>query len=294
MIYLPKCVRNPALIVAVGGAKIRLIFLPAAINGSWLTFDRYDVSWIFTRIDSKTGFQMAARKRAVVTGGNRGIGLAIARMLAEEGYDLILCARNESTLRQARHGILEDFPAAEVIIRPVDLSVKKQVVEFANFVRQTWSGLDVLVNNAGNFVPGSVLAEEDGSLEMMIETNLYSAYYLTRELFPMLDTIEGGYIFNICSIASLKAYPNGGSYGISKFAMLGWSKNLREECKKNKVKVTAIMPGATYTESWQASGLPEERFMQAEDVASVVLNALRLSPAAVVEEIIIRPQQGDI
>ena len=105
---------------------------------------------------------------------------------------------------------------------------------------------------------------------------------------------QKGHIFNICSIASIQAYPNGGSYSISKFALLGMGKNLREELKPHGVKVTNILPGATYTDSWAASGLPPERFMTPQDVAAMVVCAANLSPAACVEEIIMRPQLGDI
>jgi short-subunit dehydrogenase len=150
----------------------------------------------------------------------------------------------------------------------------------------------VLVNNAGYFVPGSVLDEPSGTLESMIETNLYSAYYTTRGLSNQIKT--GGHIFNMCSIASIKAYPNGGSYAISKFALLGFSKVLREELKPAGVRVTAILPGATKTDSWAGSTLPDSRFMKPEDVAEAVFSAWSLSPHSVVEELLIRPQLGDI
>jgi short-subunit dehydrogenase len=98
----------------------------------------------------------------------------------------------------------------------------------------------------------------------------------------------------MCSIASIKAYPNGGSYAISKFALLGFSKVLREELKEYGVRVTAVLPGATRTASWDAIDLPEDRFMRAEDVAETVFSAYSISERSVVEEIIIRPQLGDI
>ncbi len=103
-----------------------------------------------------------------------------------------------------------------------------------------------------------------------------------------------GHIFNMCSTASIRAYPNGGSYGISKFALLGFSKNLRIEMIPYHIKVTAIIPGATFTSSWKGSDLPEERFMKAEDVANAVWNAYVMSPQTVVEEILVRPMEGDI
>ncbi|MBK5269477.1 MAG: SDR family NAD(P)-dependent oxidoreductase, partial [Bacteroidia bacterium] len=96
------------------------------------------------------------------------------------------------------------------------------------------------------------------------------------------------------SIAGLKAYPGGGSYSISKFAMRGFSVNLREELKQYNIKVTTVYPGAAYTDSWAASGLPEKRFMQADDIAKMIYAASQLSPQACVEDIILRPQLGDL
>jgi NADP-dependent 3-hydroxy acid dehydrogenase YdfG len=105
---------------------------------------------------------------------------------------------------------------------------------------------------------------------------------------------KSGHIFTLCSIASLKAYPNGGAYSVSKFALLGMTKNLREEMRPHNIKVTAIIPGAVYTDSWAASGVKPERLMKASDIAELVYATSQLSPQACVEEIVIRPQAGDL
>ena len=101
----------------------------------------------------------------------------------------------------------------------------------------------------------------------MMETNVYSAYYLTKHLLTAMKAKQKGHIINICSIASKIAYPNGGSYSISKFALLGFSKVLREELKSEGIKVTAILPGATWSDSWKGTTLPPERLMEAKDIA---------------------------
>jgi short-subunit dehydrogenase len=103
-----------------------------------------------------------------------------------------------------------------------------------------------------------------------------------------------GHIFTICSTASIMAYPNGGSYCISKFALYGMTKVLREEMKPHNVKVTAVLPGATFTDSWKGVDLPEERFIDSMDIAESIWATYSLSPRAVVEEILIRPQLGDL
>jgi NADP-dependent 3-hydroxy acid dehydrogenase YdfG len=105
---------------------------------------------------------------------------------------------------------------------------------------------------------------------------------------------KSGYVFNICSTASIKAYPNGGSYCISKFALLGMTKVLREELKEHNVKVTAILPGATLTDSWKGTDVPENRFIKPTDIAETIWNAYLLSKNTVIEEILIRPQLGDL
>ena len=103
-----------------------------------------------------------------------------------------------------------------------------------------------------------------------------------------------GHIFNICSTASITAYTNGGSYCISKFAMYGMSKVLREELKADQIRVTSVMPGATFTASWEGVDLPEDRFMKPEDVAEMIFTTYQLSDRTVVEDLVIRPQLGDL
>ena len=162
------------------------------------------------------------------------------------------------------------------------------------FLRLLGKPTDVLINNSGRFISGLVHEEKEGSLEEMIETNLYSAYYVSRALIQGMKKLGKGHIFNVCSIASTQAYPNGGSYSISKFAMYGMSKALREEMKEFGIRVTAILPGAVLTSSWDGVDFPEERFIKPEDVAETIYGAYKLSERSVVEDIVIRPQLGDI
>ena len=230
----------------------------------------------------------------VITGGTKGIGLAIAHVFAKEGFDLAICSRNEADLQNLKKGFKAQYPDIQILIKKADLSKKQEVIDFAAFVKTHWKTLDILVNNAGIFLPGEIHKEPDGTLESQIETNLYSAYYLTRELLPTMLPQKKGHIINMCSIASIIAYPNGGSYSISKFALLGFSKVLREEMKDKGIRVTSIMPGATWSNSWAGVELPEERLMKAEDIAIAVMSAWKMSPSAVVEDIILRPQLGDL
>jgi short-subunit dehydrogenase len=154
--------------------------------------------------------------------------------------------------------------------------------------------VDVLVNNTGTFIQGNVSDEPDGALETMLDVNLYSAYHTTRTLLPRIMGQKSGHIFTICSIASLAAYPGGGAYSISKYALLGFTRNLRAELMEHGIKVTAVIPGAVYTDSWKGSGVPPDRIMEAEDLAHIIFAASQLSPQAVVEDIVLRPQLGDL
>ena len=229
----------------------------------------------------------------IITGASKGLGRAIALQYAAAGYTLILCSRGAKALYDFVNELYVMFPDVTVKALPVDLSIKEEVIAFADWSLQ-FGTPTILVNNAGIFLPGSIHSEEDGTLETMITTNLYSAYHLTRALLPSMIANKSGHIFNICSIASLQAYSNGGSYSISKFALLGFSKNLREELKPVGIKVTAVLPGAVYTDSWSGSGIDPQRIMEAADVAKMVFAASQLSPQAVVEDIVLRPQLGDL
>jgi len=230
----------------------------------------------------------------IITGASRGLGYAMAQKFAANGHNLFLCSQNEVSLYKAMDTLTTKYPDITIKAKPFDLSHKMQVDLFGHWILDIRISPDVLINNAGQFLPGSVYNEEEGVLEKMISVNLYSAYYLTRLLLPVMMEQKSGHIFNICSIASFKAYPNGGSYSISKFALAGFSKNLREEMKPHGIKVTAVYPGAAYTDSWAASGIDKNRFMEADDIADMVFAASQLSANACVEDIILRPQSGDI
>ncbi|MFD2247630.1 SDR family oxidoreductase [Pontibacter ruber] len=230
----------------------------------------------------------------LVTGGTKGIGRAIIEQFAKEGFHIITCSRNENDLQKLKLDIEQSYTFSKVFYKEADLSKRESVNEFIKYVRSLGVKVDVLVNNSGLFIPGKIHEEDDEALPLMINTNLYSAYYITKAFVGDMIKRRSGHIFNMCSTASITAYTNGGSYCISKFAIYGMTKVLREELKEHNVKVTAILPGATLTASWEGVDLPPERFMKSEDVALAIYGAYTLSPSSVVEEILIRPQLGDI
>lgn len=233
-------------------------------------------------------------KLIVVTGGTKGIGRAVLEKFAASGFDVVTCSRKTEELEKLKMNMEHDFPASSVFIKSADLSDKNEVRSFCEFVLGLNRPVDVLVNNAGYFVPGAITTEPDDTLESMMDANLYSAYYTTRGIIAPMKEQKSGHIFNLCSIASFMAYSNGGSYAISKFALLGFSKCLRAELKEYGIRVTSVMPGATKTQSWDGTDVEDERFMKAEDVAETIYAAYSLSGRTVMEEVILRPQLGDL
>jgi len=229
---------------------------------------------------------------ALISGASQGIGRAIAEKLLESGCHLAICSRSQSDLDQLQSEWKQQYPAARILAFAADLAQAKEVTDFANKVLAEFPEIHLLVNNAGVFQAGDLATEPEGQLESMMQVNLYSAYHLTRAVLPVMKT--RAHIFNMCSVASLKAYPNGGAYSISKFALMGFSENLREELKPQKIKVTAICPGATWSRSWSGSGIQPQRIMEAKDIAEMLWAAYKLSPSANVETIIMRPVSGDL
>lgn len=227
--------------------------------------------------------------RALITGATKGIGRAIAHRLAQEGYDLALVARSMIGLKELKTALESEFEGIEVITQSVDLSKKFEVGVAVQSVQNHWKRIDVLVNNAGLYAEGSLFDEEDGRLEAMMKTNVYSAYALIRGLVPAMIEAKQGYVFNICSVLSKEPRREAASYTLSKFALLGLSKTLAAEVRDHGVKVTAILPGSTNTPSWDGLEVPRERFVQPEDVAELLAQTLKLSGGAWLEEITVRP-----
>lgn len=231
---------------------------------------------------------------AIVTGATQGIGKAIAEKLLDNGFSVAVCARSLTDLHKVENEWKEKYPAAQIIAHRADLAIKQDALNFVKRVLAHFDTIDVLVNNAGLYFPGKLADEPDGHLETLMNINLFSAYHITRQVLPHMKRNAGAHIFNMCSVASLRAYPNGGAYSITKYALLGFSDNLRYELMTEGIKVTSICPGATYSRSWEGSGIAQDRIMKVTDVADALWSAYSLSSSANVDNIILRPLQGDI
>jgi short-subunit dehydrogenase len=231
---------------------------------------------------------------AIITGGSRGIGLAIAEKLLANNFNVIICSKNGERLNNTIQNLQHSYPNAIIVGFEANLAIKQEVMKFAQFIIQQFAEINLLVNNAGMFVPGQIATEPDTLLEELLATNLMSAYYLTKQLIPLFINQKHGHIFNISSVAGLQAYNNGGAYSISKFALTGFSKNLRAEMMPYGIKVTTVYPGAVYTSSWHGSDVLPERIMQSNDISELILTCYNLSSSATVEDILIRPTLGDL
>lgn len=234
------------------------------------------------------------RNTAVITGATQGIGKAIAEKFLKEDWDIAICARTSHDLKSLQLKWQLQYPDAKVVAIVADMEHNDQVLAFAETVLHEFEAIDVLVNNAGLFLPGTLADEPQGLLERLMSINLYSAYHLTRFFLPSMKKNKAGHIFNMCSVASLRAYENGGAYSITKYALQGFSDNLRMELMPDGIKVTSIMPGATWSRSWEGAPIDKSQLMTPEDIATLVWTASQLSPQANVEQIVIRPLKGDI
>ena len=225
----------------------------------------------------------------VITGASKGIGRAVAERFAAAGHTLFLCARNIEHLQSVAADITAAYNQCTVYIKGVDISLKEDVITFGNYILQVAGAPVVVVNNAAYFANSSIHNEEDYLLDKMMATNLTGAYHLTRTLLPAMMAQKNGHVFNVCSVASMQGSTNGGSYSVSKFALAGFTKNLREEMKPHNIKVTGVYPGSTYTDSWHGSGVNPESLIQPKDIAELIYTAANLSPQACVEDIVVRP-----
>ncbi len=232
--------------------------------------------------------------KAIITGGTKGIGKAIGQLFLEKGVDIAINSRSQSDLEAVKDEFQQSFPEREILIKATDVSKRDEVYAFGEFVKSKWSAVDILINNAGFYEPGQIHTEDDAVLENQINTNLYSAVRLTKSILPVMLPQKKGTIINISSIAGIMSYPNSGSYSVSKFALHGFSKVLRDEMKDKGIRVVSVLPGATWSNAWAGVELPEDRLMAARDIALVCWNAIELSPSAVIEDIVIRPQLGDL
>lgn len=235
-----------------------------------------------------------AKPLVLITGASQGIGAALARVFARHlrGVRLVLVARNAKNLRAVAAECAE--LGAEAAAFPADTSDEVAVAKLARTVLKRCGPVDVLINNAGQFHGAPFLQTSLADFDAQIAANLRSVFLVSQAFVPAMVERGRGDVFNMGSVASFKALPGMAAYGAAKFAVLGLTRVMREELKPHGVRVCCVLPGGTESPSWDGSGVPAERLMAADDVARAFYDIYRLSRRTVVEEIVLRPQLGDL
>jgi short-subunit dehydrogenase len=233
-------------------------------------------------------------KNSLITGATKGIGRSIAIAFAKEGINLAICSRNEKDLADFKEELLQINPQIKVVAQVADCSVKEQILQFAGAAEQRLGFISIVVNNLGLFETGGILDESEKSFDRLLNTNLMPAYHLYRYFGKTMVAAREGHIFNICSVASINPVAEAGTYSVTKFALLGLSKVMRLEMQPYGVKVTAVIPGSTLTDSWKDADEDKDKFLSPDDVASAIVNIYNMSAAANVDEIILKPVGGQV
>ncbi len=233
-------------------------------------------------------------KNALITGSTKGMGRAIAIAFANEGLNVAICSRNEKELFEFRDELLDINSAIKVFAQVADGSNKAQLLRFAAAAQQELGFIDVVVNNLGMFIPTSILNDADDTFQKQFDTNLAPTYELYRFFGKTMAAARKGHFFNICSVAAINPVVGAGSYSVTKYALLGLTKVMRLEMQDHGVKVTAIIPGSTLTDSWKDAVVDKNTMVLPEDIASAIINIYRMSPGANVDELIIKPAPGQL
>jgi short-subunit dehydrogenase len=233
-------------------------------------------------------------KNALITAATKGIGRAIAIAFAKEGINLAICARSESDLSAFNAELLAIAPNIKIVTAATDVSVKAEVLKFAAKAEAELGPISIIVNNAGIYEPTSILDDADDTFQKGINTNLAPAYELYRYFGKKMIAAGEGHFFNICSVAALNPIAEAGTYSVTKFALLGLTKVMRLEMQAHKVKVTAVIPGSTLTNSWAGVEVDQNTMVLPEDIALAIISIYKMSPGANVDEIIIKPAGGQV
>jgi NAD(P)-dependent dehydrogenase (short-subunit alcohol dehydrogenase family) len=234
-------------------------------------------------------------KAAVITGASRGIGFAVARALATEGADIVITGRDPSTLTNAAAELRKTVQSsAKIVAMPCDVRVPKSVAGLFSVVKRRFGKIDILVNNAGTFQKAMPL--EQMSFEQwrdVIDSNLTSLFLCTRAALPLLQ--PEATVVNTLSVAAKQTFPNYYGYTAAKAGALGFTDTLRLELAPRRIRVIALMPGATDTDIWQVMpDIPRSHMMKAESIAEAVLTAVLLPPEATISELVITPTAGAV
>jgi 3-oxoacyl-[acyl-carrier protein] reductase len=227
-------------------------------------------------------------KVAVITGANRGIGLAIAHRLGEMGARLSICGRDAQNLEAATCQLRAVAPA--VYEMQADVTRADQISSFIQTTQKSLGPIDILVNNAGVgwFGPAQEASEENW--DTVLDTNLKSVFLVSKAVAPGMIERKTGHIINIASLAGKNAFKNGGVYCASKWGLMGLTECMAEDLRQYGIRVSAICPGTVATDFSPHTGKDPAKLLQSEDIAHAVAMIVTQSPQSFISEVLIRPK----
>ena len=232
-----------------------------------------------------------AGKIALVTGGTKGIGRAIANALHREGATVVISARQQTEIDVAVNELNKSRPNSSKGFK-CDVRDYEQVKGLFSSIVAEFSGLDLLVNNAGIGVFGTVEAMTPDEFRAVLETNLFGVFYCCHEAIPIMRGRGSGYIINISSLAGANPHPRMAAYNASKFGLNGFSEALMQEVRHDGIKVSYIMPGSVNTEFGGDEPSAEKSWqLQPDDVARAVIDLLHHPDRSLVSRVEIRPSK---
>ncbi|PJJ79841.1 SDR family NAD(P)-dependent oxidoreductase [Mucilaginibacter auburnensis] len=233
-------------------------------------------------------------KNAIITGATKGMGRAIAIAFAKENVNIAVCARGAEDLAAFKTELQIINPQIKIVTVVADGSDRDQLISFAETAQRELGSINIIVNNLGMYPPSSILDDEKTLFLKVVNTNLMPAYELYRFFGKSMVSVGEGHIFNICSIAALDPVPEAGIYSVTKAALLSLNNVMRLEMEQYGVKVTAVIPGSTLTDSWKGIAVDKNKMVLPEDVASAIINIYKMSAGANVDQIIIKPVYGQV
>jgi 3-oxoacyl-[acyl-carrier protein] reductase len=231
-----------------------------------------------------------SNKAAVVTGGSKGIGFAIAEELLKNGADVLVCGRDENDLNAAKKQLSQH---GRVESKICDVRNERQVEEMLTACTESFDGIDILINNAGIGYFGKTVEELSGAeFRETLETNLFGVFYTCHHAIPLMKRRGGGYIINISSLAGQNPHPRMAAYNASKFGLNGFSEALMQEVRQDNIKVSYICPGSVNTAFGGDEPDPSKAWqLQPADIARTIIDLLRFDPRALPSKIEIRPSK---
>ena len=235
------------------------------------------------------GEKVLAGRVALVTGGSRGIGLAIARRLGSLGARLAICARHADGLDQAAKVLAGEGVATLAVV--ADVTRADDVASMVAKVETELGALDILVNNVGMGIFGPFHERSETEWDTVLDTNLKSVFLVSRTVAPGMIRRRRGNIVNISSLAGKNAFSNGGLYCASKWGLMGLTYCMAEELRAHGVRVSVICPGSVATDFSPHAGRNPATLLQAEDVAHAVAAMVTEAPTSFMSEINLRPLQ---